>query len=161
MFRKFFWLRLVWTLLMVGVLVVGGVLLYHAGFNNGYNAAVLALNAGGKTGVAPLPYNGLLPYGMGYGFPFFFLMAPFGLFLGLGFLFLVFALVGSLIRLVTWRHGSSRPGWGGFGHPDSDRFKDWQAHHPGAAWFKDWEAYHHPGQPEQKAGPGEGTPETH
>ena len=155
MFRKFFWLRLVWTLLMVGVLVAGGVLLYHAGFNNGYNAAVLALNVSGKTGVFPLPYNSLMPYGPGFGFLSFFLMAPLGLFLGLGFLFLVFAIVGSIIRLFTWRHWASKRGWGGFGHHDPANFKDWQARHPGAAaWFKDWEAMHHSGDPEKSA-PGE------
>jgi hypothetical protein len=71
MFRGFFWLRLVLTLLIVGGLVAAGVVLYHSGFTNGYIVAVLAANATGKVGASPMPYQGYLPYWPAYGFPFF------------------------------------------------------------------------------------------
>ncbi len=146
MFRRFFWLRLILTLLVVGGLVAAGVMLYHSGFTNGYTAAVLAANAAGKAGASPLPYNGYLPYGPGYGFPFFF--NPFGLCLGIGFFFMLIFLVSGVFRLWAWRHWATQPGMAGFGH------------HRGAAWFRDWEA-HHPGQPEKGAGTGETPKEYH
>jgi hypothetical protein len=145
MFRGFFWLRLIMTLLIVGGLAAAGVVLYHAGFTNGYNAAVLAVNASSKIGASPLPFNGYLPYWPAYGFPFFF--NPFGLFFGIGFFFLVIFLVSGVFRLLSWRHWAAQPGMAGFGHH-------------GAAWFRDWEA-HHQGQPEKTTGAGETPKETH
>ena len=100
-------------------------MLYHGGFTNGYNAAVLAANAAGKTGVTPLPYGGYLPYGPGYGFPFFFPFAPFGLFLGIGFFFLVIFLISGVFRLFGGHRWAAQPGMGGFGHHHPDSLCRW------------------------------------
>ena len=148
MFRGFFWLRLIMTLLIAGGLVAAGTVLYHSGFTNGYNAAVLAVNASGKTGTTPLPYNGYLAYGPLYGFPFFSLFAPFGLFLGIGFFFLMIFVVSGLFRLWGWRRWAHQSGMGGFGH------------HHDAPWFREWEE-RHKSQPDKTSGTGETPKETH
>jgi hypothetical protein len=148
MFRGFFLLRLIMTLLIAGGLVAAGVLLYHSGFTNGYNAAVLAADASGKGGTTPIPYNGYLPYYPGFGFPFFSLLAPFGLFLGLGFFLFMIFIVSSVFRLWGWRRWAARPGMAGFGH------------HHDTGWFREWEE-HYKGQTEKGAGPGEAPKETH
>ena len=149
MFRRFFFLRMIMTLLIIGGLVAGGALLYHSGFTNGYNMAVLAANASGKTGVTPLPYNGLMPYGPGFGLPLFSVFAPFGLFLGIGFFFLLIFMIGGVFRLFGMRRWAAKSGMAGFGH-----------HHPDGAWFKEW-AEHYKGQSEKGAGPGDAPAETH
>jgi len=140
---------MIMTLLIVGGLVAGGALLYHSGFANGYNAAVLAANASGKSGVTPLPYSQYLPYGPGFGFPFFIFFAPFGLFLGIGFFFLLIFMIGGVFRLFGWRRWAAQSGMAGFGR-----------HHTDSAWFKEW-AEHTKAQSEKGPGTGNASTETH
>jgi hypothetical protein len=140
---------MIMTLLIIGGLVAGGALLYHSGFANGYNAAVLAANASGKAGVTPLPYNGYLPYGPGFGFPIFSLFAPLGLFLGIGFFFLLIFMIGGVFRLFGWRRWAAQSGMAGFGH-----------HHQDGAWFREW-VEHTKSRSEKASGPGDAPTETH
>ncbi len=91
-------------LIVTAVLVGGGIVAsvaYQAGVSTAVTTAVATAPAGTVvTPVAAVPYG----YGWGWGhggFPFF------GIFAGLFFLFLLFA----LIRAATWRGR----GWGGYG----------------------------------------------
>ncbi len=106
MFGRFGIWRFLFTLLLIGLVVAGGVALYQFAFAQGYNSA-LASGTGGSS--AQPVYPGYGPYGFGWGFPFFF--PPFGLFLGIGFFFFLFFIIGGLFRFGGRRH-----------------WRDWEAH---------------------------------
>jgi len=99
MFGRYGVWRFFLTLVLIGLLVAGGVALYQFAYGQGYQAA-LASGTAGST--AQSPYPGYAPYWFGWGFPFFF--PPFGIFLGFGFIFLFFFLVGGLFRFGSRRH---------------------------------------------------------
>ncbi len=106
MFGRFGIWRFFLTLLLIGLLVAGGVALYQLGYGQGYQSAL----ASGTTGsTAQPPYPGYAPYGFGWVFPFFF--PPFGIFLGIGFFFLVFFIIGGLFRFGSRRY------WRDWGNP--------------------------------------------
>ncbi len=134
MFRRFFWLRFFLTILIVGALAAGGVLLYNAGFTNGYHAALATSIAAGSSGTSPVPYYGWYPFWGGFGVPFFF---PFGLLFGFGAFFLLIFLVSSLFRLWGWRRWAHEHGQEG-------------------PWFRHWEEHHNPPS-EKGAGSGDST----
>ncbi len=119
MSRTGFWfLRFVLALVLIGVLVGGGALVFHAGQVQGY---AQGLAASGKLpapqGVAPqgsVPaapvYPGYWPGywgGYGWGGPHFFF--PFGPLFGLFFFLIFFFLIGGLVRMLIFR----RFFWGG------------------------------------------------
>jgi hypothetical protein len=121
--RGSFFLRALGALILIGVLLAGGVLLYQAGQAQGYQMGVAAASqaAGGETpGTAPMvPYGpGYWPYSRGphFGFfPFF----PFGWLCGSIFLVL---LVLFALRMIFWprrwhHHGKGPGGWEGHPHP--------------------------------------------
>jgi hypothetical protein len=99
MFGRYGILRFLLTLLLIGLVVAGGVALYQFAFGQGYQAA-LASGSGAVS--AQPPYPGYAPYWFGWGFPFFF--PPFGIFLGIGFIFFLFFIVGGLFRFGGRRH---------------------------------------------------------
>jgi hypothetical protein len=101
--------RIIGTLLLIGFLIAGGVMLYHTGQAQGYAAG---LAAAGQEQTAPAPSNGLWPYyNFGWGYPFFFPFAPLiGFFVMGGFLFLIFGILGAIFRRRALAHGA-----GGYG----------------------------------------------
>ena len=113
--------RIIGTLILIGFLVAGGSMLYHAGQAQGYAAG---LAAAGQEQTAPAPNNGMAPYygmppyygfapyyGFGWGHLFFF---PFGFLIVGGFLFLVFGVFGAIFRRRAWGHGHGGYGpWAG------------------------------------------------
>ncbi len=107
MFGRFGIARFIMTLVLIGLLVAGGVALYQFAYGQGYQAA---LAAGTSGATAQVPYAGYAPYWFGWGFPFFF--PPFGIFLGIGFFFLFFFLIGGLFRMGSrryWRNWGDHP----------------------------------------------------
>jgi len=121
MFRTGILWRFILVLVLLGVLAGGGLVLYRAGFDQGYQTAALTAGSSGSE-TAPQPPYGVYPPGYlwrGYGhFGFF---HPFGWFFGIGFFLLVFFLFGGLFRLWGWRRwgsGPGHPGYWGYGpHP--------------------------------------------
>lgn len=108
MFRGgWFVFRLIGTLLLVGFLIAGGVMLYNSGQAQGY---AMGLAAGGQEQAAPLPSNGSAPYYgfapyYGWGHPFFSPFPPIiGFFVVIGLIFLFFGVIGSIFRHRTWTH---------------------------------------------------------
>ncbi len=103
MFGHFRIWRFLLTLLFIGLLVAGGVALYQFAFAQGYQAGALAAGPTGDHGTLAQPvYPGYAPFWPVFGFPFFF--PPFGLFLGFGFIFFLFFIVGGLFRFGGRRH---------------------------------------------------------
>jgi hypothetical protein len=96
--RKTWWFvaKAVATLVLVGLLVVGGFALYHAGLSQGY---AVSAPAAGSEDVATLPY---LPGGFGHPgwhhHPF----GVVGALFRIGLLILFFAIVAKLVRFVIW-----------------------------------------------------------
>jgi len=124
MFRGHFIFRFVAFVVLIGILIGGGALVFRAGESQGY---ALGLAASGKELTAPgaVPAPGMLPgtpyYGYGFYRPVFFpFFAPFG-FLGGGlFLLFFFFVISGFFRLLFWgRAGMWRGGpghhgtWGG------------------------------------------------
>ncbi len=112
MFGRFSIWRFLFTLLMIGLLVAGGVALYQFAFGQGYQAAIVASGSAGGSGTTAQPaYPGYLPWWPVFGFPFFF--PPFGIFLGIGLIFFLFFIVGGLFRFGSrryWRDWGGHPG---------------------------------------------------
>ena len=135
--RGHFVLRILGTLLLIGVLVAGGAALFHAGQSQGYAMGIATAanpitaqpqTAPGAPGSAvPGPFYPRGPFGYGYGYgypygphfmPFFF---PFG-FLGIGLFLLFLFMIGGVFRMfafrrhMMWRHNNPE-GWDGpWGH---------------------------------------------
>jgi hypothetical protein len=122
MFRIGFFWRLLLAVLLIGLLAVGGMALFRAGWAQGYQVAVLS-PASGEAGVPRLPVYAPYP---GYGFmPFF---PPFGLFVCFGGFLLLFLLFGSMFA--GRRHWAGGPWHGGA------RYGDW-GHGPMPPWVKE------------------------
>ena len=103
MFGGFRIWRFLFSLLLIGLLVAGGVALYQFAFAQGYQAGALASGSTGGNGTLAQPgYPGYAPYWPVFAFPLFF--PPFGLFLGFGFIFFLFFIVGGLFRFGGRRH---------------------------------------------------------
>ncbi len=124
MVRGSFLVRILITLLLVGLLVAGGVALYRFGWAQGYQAGALVAASSttgqGSQAAPPAPYY----YGpwfyerpfIGPGFGFF----PFFPLFGLGFFLIVFFLVGSLFRVWGYRRWYGAPG-PGYWHHEGER----------------------------------------
>jgi hypothetical protein len=103
--------RIVSTLILIGILIGGGVMIYNAGQAQGY---AMGLAAASQDGVAPAPYSGIAPfygyapfYGPGWGHAFFFPFGPIFGFLAVGALFfLFFGALGAIFRRRSWGHGA-------------------------------------------------------
>jgi hypothetical protein len=135
MFRGGILMRIVFALLIIGVLSAGTVGLYRMGYAQGYQTAAITAQAddqgsgteGGR--VAPWAYG---PMGYGYGphwgpgFGFF----PFFPFIGLGFFLLFLFLIGGLFRGMAYRRWGGGPGWGPGPGPGYWHHHD-PAHEPG------------------------------
>ena len=123
--------RIIGTLILIGILIGGGVMIYNAGQAQGYAMGLAAAN---QDGAAPAPNGGIAPYygyapfyGLGWGRAFFFPFGPLFGFMAIGALFfLFFGVIGAIFRRRTWGHGAwasgQRPGhpWGpprGAGQP--------------------------------------------
>ena len=111
MFGRFSFWRFLLSLLLIGILVAGGVAFYQFAFAQGYQAGALASGTSIGNGSPAQPvYPGYAPYWLGWGFPFFF--PPFGIFLGIGFIFFLFFIVGGMFRFGGrhhWRDWDDRP----------------------------------------------------
>jgi hypothetical protein len=96
--KRWFWVRALLTLILVGLVAVGGYSLYRTGWSQGYVAAQLAEE--GEEGVTVSP--SFARPGWPYGF------APYRPFGGVGLLFgvvlalLFFGLIGKLIGFIIW-----------------------------------------------------------
>ncbi len=126
--RRDFFVRFILSLLLVAVLVIGGMVLYRAGWSQGYQAGALSESGALGESFPMVPYFGGLsrqPFMPGMGFPFL------GLCLGIGFIFLIMFLVGGLLRPWGRRH------WAGYSHSGK-----W-AHGPTSPpWANAWKEYH-------------------
>ena len=111
-----FALRLIGVLILIGLLIGGGVMIYRAGVAQGIAQApevAQAIQKSAENGqVAPVPpmygYGYGYPYAWGYPRPFGFF--PFGFFGAILFFFLFFG----LLRFLFFRPW--RMGWGYYGH---------------------------------------------
>jgi hypothetical protein len=112
-YRGSFFVRILLALVLLGVLAVGGYLIFQAGQAQGYALGQAA--AGQAPGAQALPYPGYFPYPMyyrGFIFPPFF-----GLFCLGGLLFLFFIALGGFFRPRYWHrhpHGPSYEHWHGW-----------------------------------------------
>jgi hypothetical protein len=128
MYRGGIVVRILLVITLIAVLVGGGLVLYRAGWTQGYQAGVFVSSGEGIEWVPMVPqFRGLAqgPFKPGFGLPFF------GLCLGIGFIFLVLFLVGGLLK--PW----GRKGWAG--HPY--HHGKWE-HGPMPPWAKDWEEHY-------------------
>jgi hypothetical protein len=128
MYRGGIVVRILLVITLIAVLVGGGLVLYRAGWTQGYQAGVFVSSGEGIEWVPMVPqFRGLAqgPFMPGFGLPFF------GLCLGIGFIFLVLFLVGGLLK--PW----GRKGWAG--HPY--HHGKWE-HGPMPPWAKDWEEHY-------------------
>ncbi len=126
MVRRYVFLRILITLLLVGLLAAGGAALYRFGWAQGYQAGALVAagsTAGqGSQAAPPAPYY--YPYApwfygrpfIGPGFGFF----PFFPLFGLGFFLILFFLVGGLFRMWGYRRWYGGPG-PGYWHHEGER----------------------------------------
>jgi hypothetical protein len=126
--RGFFFLRLLGVVILVGVMLAGGALLFRAGQAQGYQmgvAASAAANAAGGQAPSTAP---LAPYGPGYWpaygpyYPYaHFGFFPFGWLCGsIFFVFLILFLIRWIFFPHRWRHdgkgGWGQHGWGEHSH---------------------------------------------
>jgi hypothetical protein len=134
MSTKWFWVRVIVALILIGLVVVGGYAAYRTGWSQGYTAGQLM--AEGERGTTMPP---------GFGYPMHpFVFAPYsgaGLLLTVVLALLFFAVIGKLIRFVIWgpvwrhamtgpwarhsarwhrMHGPVPPGWWGFEEPPEE-----------------------------------------
>lgn len=123
MFRRgsFFFLRAIAFLVLIGLLVGGGVMLYQSGQAQGY---AMGLAASGKELATPqtvVPGAPAMPYYPGYYYPgywrphFFFPFAPlFGIFFLIVFFFVISRVFGALFwRRHAWGYGPGAGPWQG------------------------------------------------
>lgn len=119
MSKKWFWMRALVMLVIVGLLAVGGVALYRAGWSQGYVASPLVVE--GEEAEMPAP---------GLGYPGWHLSGPFmfgAVFLKIGLLLLFLAVIGRMLRFVLWG-----PAWRfGMAGP---RFRHIAGYHHAAHW---------------------------
>jgi hypothetical protein len=100
MSKTWFVVRVLTTLVVIGLLIIGGFAIHRIGWSQGYVAGQLA--AGGEEGAAA-PYA---PYSFGHpGRYFGFAPFPFGagLFLTVGLLILLLIGIGRIFRFWAWR----------------------------------------------------------
>ena len=98
MFKKWFWVRALVTLVLIGLLAVGGYIAYRTGWWQGHAAGQLAAEGTESAPMGP---------GLGYrGTPFGFMpFRPFGgarIVFTLAFGLFFFAMIGKLIRFAIW-----------------------------------------------------------
>jgi hypothetical protein len=132
MFRRGLFLRIVISLVIVGLLFVGGAGVYRLGWTQGYQTGALvasqpAAGQGGSPAAPVAPY-----YGYGYapwlygphfwGFGFF----PFFPLLGIGFFLIVFLLFAGLFRGLAFRRWAGGPG---MQHWREEAEKEWRERH--------------------------------
>jgi len=131
MFRKWFWVKALATLVVIGLLVAGGFTLSRVSWWQGYRMSQLAMGSEEDTAVPDLPF--------GYGFGHRRLHGRFPLFLfGVGLLFkvglflLLLAVIGKFFRFWAWKMAYG---------PASKRWpKHWHGHHgPMHPWCWGWE----------------------
>ena len=137
MSKKWFLVRAVVTLVVIGLLAVGGFAAYRTGLSQGYAAGQLGAESEEGT---------TMPWGFGYhGRPFGFAPRPFGagLLVTIVLALLFFAVIGKLLRFViwgpAWRFGMAGP-WPGHWR----RFRHhWphgpMSHGPVPPWHWGWE----------------------
>ncbi len=123
MSTRWFLVRAVVAVVVIGLLVMGGLAIHRMGWSQGYRMGQLAVE-GEDIATAPHTY-----YGFGYGGrPF-----GFGPFLcGAGLLFLLFVAVGQIFRLLAWKKVMGRGPW-----PMATRWHGMHGPMPPWCWY--WE----------------------
>ena len=136
MSKKWFWMRALVMLVIVGLLAGGGVALYRAGWSQGYVAGhVVEGEEGAMTSPGfgypgwhfmPVPYRAA-PFLFGAGF------------LKVGLLLLFLAVIAKMLRFVLWG-----PAWRfGMAGPRFRRIAGWhRMHGPMPPWCWGWEEPH-------------------
>ncbi|MCD6344695.1 MAG: hypothetical protein J7M17_03710 [Anaerolineae bacterium] len=128
MFKNRILARVLMAVVIIGLLIAGGVLVYRAGWSQGYVAT------GGAEGViAPYMPHGFVHPGRPLGFARFVF--------GAGLFFLLFVGIGHLFRLLTWRRMPAGGPWAGQ-----------RPYGPVPPWCRGWEKPH-----EEQAGSGAST----
>jgi hypothetical protein len=125
--RSSFFARFMLSLLLVALLAVSGMLLFRAGWSQGYQSGLLVDGGAQGESLPAFPYFGGLtwrPFVPGVVFPFS------ALCLGIGFIFLIMFLVGGLMK--PW----GRWHWAGNPHPGK-----W-SYGPKPPWAEAWKKYH-------------------
>lgn len=128
MFKGSFFWRLLAGLFLLGLLAVGGVLIFQAGQSVGYAAASSGAASSGaavEPSAVPVPYGRPWLYHPGMGItPFGFMLPFFGFICLAGFAFLFFGLLGALFRPWRWRHAAW--GAGDYPHPHPHGVPPWE-----------------------------------
>lgn len=119
MFRRSIGLRVVFFILFVGALALGGYTLYQSGLSDGFAAGLIAESAEGLEELAPFGRPGMYGYGPYRGFGFSPIFWGFGLFFRLIFWFFLF---GFIFRFFFFRRA-----WGWHGKHKGSR-KEWEEH---------------------------------
>jgi hypothetical protein len=125
------------TLIIIGLLILGGVAVHRIGWSQGYTMGQLA--AGGEEGVT-VPY---VPFGLGY---------PGGLLLTIGLFFLLLIVIGKFFRFF-WAWKMFGGPWMMAEGPKGERWaRHWHRppHPPMPPWCWDWEK---PSEAETEAEP--------
>lgn len=103
MSRKFGWVRFLFMLLFIGLLVGGGIMLFQSGWSQGFLAGTASSSVPGSGQVVP-PYYWHMPGHMGFGHPF-------GWFGGIFFFFLFLFVIGGAFRMMAWRRWAGHGPW--------------------------------------------------
>jgi hypothetical protein len=145
MFRRFFVLRILFSVVLVGLVVLGGFALYRAGLSQGYVTGLQAASSAGNPVVPnnyPVPWGYYGPFG---GFPILLpVLAIFGLLFFVRLALFPLFMMGKVMRFMSW-HGAAAGG------PEFEAWgKEWKRHsgHMGPPW-----AWHGHTSPEQPAKP--------
>ncbi len=143
MSKKWFWVRALVMLVIVGLLAVGGVALYRAGWSQGYMASPPVVE--GEEGAITSPGLGYPGWHL-YHAPFIFGAVKIGLFL----LFLV--VISRMLRFVLW--GPVCRFW--MAGPRFRRIAGWhRMHGPVPPWCWGWEEPHEKTEPGAQTGAAE------
>jgi len=104
------------AVIIIGLLITGGVLIYRAGWSQGYVAT-----GGAEDAIAPyMPHRFVHP-----GRP----LGSARFLFGAGLFFLLFVGIGHLFRLLTWKRMPAGGPWAGGHHP----------YGPVPPWYRGWE----------------------
>jgi hypothetical protein len=143
-------MRALTALVVVGLLVVGGLMIYRAGWSQGNVAGQLAAE-GQDIADALYPYRGFGYMGRPFGFPSFLF--------GAVLFFMLLIAVGKLFRLLTW----NKMMVGGPSMMTARRAGHWRRFHghapygPMPPWFGGWEDQPEKAEPSEKTKPDEKT----
>ena len=150
MSKKWFWMRALVMLVIIGLLAGGGWALYRAGWSQGYAASPPVVE--GEEGAITSPGLGYPGWHLGH-VPF-----MFGAVFKIGLLLLFLAVIGKMLRFVlwgpAWRFGMAGPRFmRGVGYHRAARWQ--RMHGPVPPWCWGWEEPHEETEPDAQTGAAE------